>query len=58
MPMYNLIEYGVHYSKTTRSYLQLWRDDPDAMIRDSISSKLMVIITEKLLMTEIQEMLK
>ena len=58
MPMYNLIEYSVNYSKTSGSLWQYYKDDPNDNLTDSKSFKYKVKITEKLQMIEIQKMLK
>ena len=45
MPMYNLIEYSDHYSKTCGSLWQYYRDDPNDNLTDSESFKSKVKIT-------------
>ena len=47
MPMYNLIEYRDHYSKTSGSLYQCYKDDPHDNITGSESFKSKVKITEK-----------
>ena len=47
MPMYNLIEYSDIYSKTSRSLLQYYKDEPNDSIADSESFKSKVKITGK-----------
>ena len=47
MPMYNLIEYSVNYSKTSGSLWQYYRNDPNDNIRQSESFKSKIKITEK-----------
>ena len=39
MPMYNIIEYGDNYSKTSGSLYQFCRDEPNNNITDSESFK-------------------
>ena len=39
MPMYNLIEYGDHYSKISESLWQYYRDAPNNNLTDSESFK-------------------
>ena len=39
MPMYNIIEYGDNYSKTSGSLYQFWSDEPNNNITDSESFK-------------------
>ena len=58
LPMYNLIEYGDNYSKTSGSSWQYDKDEPKDNIADSESFKSKVKITGRLLLIEIQEMLK
>ena len=58
MPMYNLIESGENYSKTSGSLWQPYKDDPNDNLTDSESFKCKVKITGKLLTMEIQKMLK
>ena len=48
MPMYNLIEYSDIYSKTSRSLLQYYKDEPNDSIADSESFKSKVKITGKI----------
>ena len=45
MPMYNLIEYGDNYSKTSGSLWQHYKDDPNDNLTDSESFKYKVKIT-------------
>ena len=45
MPMYNLIEYSNHLSKTSRSLWQYYKDEPNDNFADSESSKSKVRIT-------------
>ena len=47
MPMYNLIEYSDNYSKTSGSFWQCYRDDPNKIITDFESFKFKVKITGK-----------
>ena len=47
MPMYNLIEYGDNYAKTSGSLWQYFRDDPDDNLADSESFKSKIKITGK-----------
>ena len=47
MPMYNLIEYGDNYAKTTGSLWQYFRDEPDDDIEDSESFKSKIKVTGK-----------
>ena len=47
MPMYNLIEYSDNYSKTSESFWQYYRDDPNDNIAQSESSKFKIKITGK-----------
>ena len=47
MPMYNLIEYNDNYSKTSGSFWQYYKDDPNDNITDSESFKFKVEITGK-----------
>ena len=35
MPMYNLIEYSDNYSKTSGSFWQYYRDEPNDNLKDS-----------------------
>ena len=58
MPMYNLIESGENYSKTSGSLWQPYKDDPNDNLTDSELFKCKVKITGKLLTMEIQKMLK
>ena len=58
LPMYNLIEYGDNYSKTSGSSWEYDKDEPKDNIADSESFKSKVKITGKLLLIEIQKMLK
>ena len=59
MPMYNLIKYSDNYSKTSGSLYQYYKDDPNDSLVNSESFKSKVKITEKkLLLMEIQKMLK
>ena len=59
IPMYNLIEYSDSYSKTFGSLYQYYKDDPNDNLVNSESFKSKVKITgEKLLLMEIQKMLK
>ena len=45
MPMYNLIEYGDNYSKTSGSLWQYYKDDPNDNLTDSESFKSKVKVT-------------
>ena len=45
MPMYNLLQYSDHYSKTSRSLWQYYKDDPNNNLTDSESFKSKVKIT-------------
>ena len=47
MPMYNFIEYGNNYSKTSGSLWQYYRDDPSDTITESESFKYKIKITGK-----------
>ena len=47
MPMYNLIEYGNNYSKTSGTLWQYYRDEPSHNITESESFKFKVNLTEK-----------
>ena len=47
MSLYNLIEYGDNYSKTSGSLGQYYKDDPNDNIVDSKSFKSKVKITGK-----------
>ena len=47
MPMYNLIEYGDNYSKTSEGLWQYYKDDPNDNLTDSKSFKSKVKITGK-----------
>ena len=47
MPMYNLIEYTDNYSKTPRSLLKYYKDDPNDNIENSESFKNKIKITGK-----------
>ena len=47
MPMYNLIEYSDNYSKTSGSFWQYYKDDPNDNLTDSKSFKSEVKITGK-----------
>ena len=47
MPMYNLIEYSVNYSKTSGSLWQYYKDDPNDNLADSESFKSKIKITRK-----------
>ena len=47
MPMYNVIEYGDNYSKTSGSLWQYYKDDPNDNIANSESFKSKVKITGK-----------
>ena len=47
MPMYNFIEYGNNYSKTSGSLWQNYRDDPNDTITESESFKYKIKITGK-----------
>ena len=47
MPMHNLIEYSDHYSKTSGSLYQYYKDEPNDNIADSESFKSKVKITGK-----------
>ena len=47
MPMYNLIEYGDDYSKTSESLWQYYRDEPHDNLADSESLKFKIKITGK-----------
>ena len=47
MPIYNLIEYGDNYAKTTGSLWQYFRDEPDDDLEDSESFKSKIKITGK-----------
>ena len=38
MPMYNLIEYSDNYSKTSGSFWQYYRDEPNDNLIDSESN--------------------
>ena len=39
MPLYNLVKYSDHYSKTFESLWQYYRDQPNATLADSESFK-------------------
>ena len=58
MLMYNLIEYSDNYSKTSVSLWQYYIDNPNDNIPDSESFKSKIKKTAKLLMMQIQNMLK
>ena len=45
MPMYNLIEYSVNYSRTSGSLWQYYKDDPDNNLENSESFKFKLKIT-------------
>ena len=45
MLMYNLIEYSDNYSKTSKSFLPYYRDEPNANLADSESFKSQIKIT-------------
>ena len=47
MPMYNLIEYSDHYSKTSGSLWQYYKDDPNDNLTDFEPFKSKVKITGK-----------
>ena len=47
MPMYNLTEYSDNYSKTSGSFWQYYKDDPNDNLADSGSFKYKVKITGK-----------
>ena len=47
IPMYNLIEYSNHYSKTSGSLWNYYRDEPNDNLPDSESLKFKIKITEK-----------
>ena len=47
MPMYNLIEYGDNYSKTSGSLWQYYRDEPNENLANSESFKSKIKITGK-----------
>ena len=47
MPLYNLIEYGDNYSKTSGSLYQYYKDDPNDNLANSESFKSKVKITGK-----------
>ena len=47
MPMYNFIEYGNNYSKTSGCLWQYYRDDPSDTITESESFKYKIKITGK-----------
>ena len=47
MPMYNLIEYSDDYSKTSGSFWQYYKDDPNNNITQSESFKSKIKITGK-----------
>ena len=49
MPMYNLIEYSDHYSKTSGRLWQYCKDEPNDNLADSESFKSKVKITGKTL---------
>ena len=50
MPMYNLIEYSVNYSKTSGSLWQYYRDEPNDNLADYEYFKSKIKITGKLLL--------
>ena len=50
MPMYNLIEYSVNYSKTSGNLWQYYRDEPNDNLADYESFKSKIKITGKLLL--------
>ena len=56
--MYNLIEYNDNYSKTSGSWRQYYKDEPNENIAESESFKSKLKITGKLLLIEIRIMLK
>ena len=45
MPMYNLIEYSDNYSRTSGSFWQYYKDDPDNNLENSESFKFKLKIT-------------
>ena len=45
MPMYNLIEYSDNYAKTSGSFWQYYRDEPNDNLANSESFKFKVKIT-------------
>ena len=47
MPMYNIIEYSNNYSKTSGSFWQYYRDDPNDNITQSKSFKYKIKRTGK-----------
>ena len=47
MPMYNLIQYSNNYSKTSGSFLQYYRDEPNDNIVNSKSFRFKINITGK-----------
>ena len=47
MPMYDLIEYGDNYEKTSGSLWQYYRDEPNDNLADSESIKSLINITGK-----------
>ena len=47
MPMYNLIRYSNNYSKTSGSFLQYYRDEPNGNIVNSKSFRFKINITGK-----------
>ena len=47
MPMYNLIEYSENYSKTSGSFWQYYKDEPNDNSTDSESFKCNINITGK-----------
>ena len=49
MPMYNLIGYSDNYSKTSGSFWQYYKDDPNDNLEDSESFKYKVKITGKII---------
>ena len=45
MPLYNLLEYSDNYAKTSGSYWQFYRDEPNDNLADSESSNSKIKIT-------------
>ena len=56
--MYTFIQNGDNYSKTSESLSKYYGDDPNDYITRSESFKYKTKITQKLLLLEIQRMLK
>ena len=48
MPMYNLIEYSVYYSKTSRTSQPYYREEPNDILTNSESLLSKVKITGKI----------